>query len=434
MGADLTTPPRVRMYAHCRLFDGTGTSTSPDAALLVDHTRISWVGPASAAPAIDPAAVVDLNGRCVVPGLINMHDHITWRRGTESFEERVLRRPMVELLARGAGQALVSLLEGETTVRDCASKQGTAIVLRDAIERGELRGPRIFSVGSAIGITGGHASSRPFAPDGEAVVAADGVDAVLKATRQQLHLGADWIKLLVSGGFLLPDIDQPDAQQFSLPEMQAAFDEAHRAGKPTTAHAHPPTAIATAIEAGADCIEHAGLADRATVELMAKRGTYVSPTLSFLRYELELADRVGRRDWLVEKMRAHLDSQAQIFGWFREAHVPIVPGTDGNGDLQHELRYMVDLGMTPAEAIISATAVSATCLRMGDKLGTLEAGKLADFVVLDGNPLTDIRDLQNVYLTVKDGQAYSPAVLRESIGHRQPSEHLGNIVLAQVGG
>jgi imidazolonepropionase-like amidohydrolase len=406
----------TKRFHNLKLFDGRSPTLRP-ASIVIEGSQLASVdGNERDWPTTSDVESIDLGGRTVVPGLMNLHDHITWRRGSASFQERVIRRSMTELLVRGTGQALVSLMEGETTLRDCASKDGTAIVLRDAIRSGEIRGPRIFSVGSAIGMTGGHGTG--------AVVAADGVDEIRKAVRRQLHQGADWIKLMVSGGFLLAGIDQPSSQQFSFEEMQAAFEEAHRAGRPTTAHAHPAKAIQAAIEAGADCIEHAGLADQDTVELMAKRGTFVVPTVCYPRYELDVASRLGQTGWLIEMLKGHLDEQATIFGWLRTAGCKICAGTDGTGDLQYELRYFVELGMTPYEALRSATVTSAECLGVSDKLGTIEEGKWADFVVVEGDPLTDIGILRNVYLVVKEGELYWPQVLSTVMGENQASEYL----------
>jgi imidazolonepropionase-like amidohydrolase len=391
-----------------RLFDGQHPVLIDGMNMVVESGRIGSIGPSSLDARESFGDSIDLGGRTVIPGLMNLHEHITWRRGTDSFEARAVRKPVGRLLLRGMAHALISLAEGVTTIRDCASRDGSALLLRDAITEGEALGPRIHSVGAAIAMTGGHGSG--------AVLNADGPDEIRKAVREQLHKGADWIKLMASGGYLEPNIDQPTSQQFSAEEMAAAFDEAHRAGKRTTVHAHPAKAVRTAINAGVDCIEHAGLVDQATVELIAARNVFVDPTLCSPRYDVAIADRAGLSDWLVEASRAHLAEQAQIFTWLREAKCKIVAGTDASGDIQSELEYMVELGMPPHEAIRTATAVAAECLGVFDDLGTLEPGKIADFVVLDGDPLKDIRALRSVFATVKDGIVYWPKIIRHSTG------------------
>lgn len=399
--------PRTGVFRNCTLIASADADPVDDAVVLVEDGRITAAGP-STDFGETPYDEHDLGGCTVIPGLVNAHEHLTWRRAFGDFSTRVAHQPAATLLGRGFGHALVSLLEGVTTVRDVGSKDGLAITLRDAIEGGEAHGPRIRAAGAPIAMTGGHGSGG--------VRKADGVDEVRRAAREQLLQGADWIKLMVSGGFVARGFDQPESQQFSAEEMRAAFDEAHRAGKPATVHAHPPAAIQTAIEAGVDCIEHAGFADAATAELIASRDIFVVPTLGALRMEIELGERMGRPAWLIDACRARLPQQRSVFATLLDAGCKVVAGVDSMGDLQNELAIMVELGMTPRDALRAATTTAAACLRMEDEIGTIEAGKLADFVAVDGDPLSDVRALRNVVLTVKDGVPYRPAELRKLIG------------------
>ncbi|HBY99364.1 MAG TPA: amidohydrolase family protein [Chloroflexi bacterium] len=405
----MTTRPNLTIFRNLNLLDGTGRRPVVDAAILVEGNRIRAVGRAAEfGSVLEDASSYDCGGRTVLPGLINAHEHLTWRRGIGGFEDRVVRQPAGKLLVRGFGHALISLLEGVTTVRDVGSKEGLAIALRDAINAGQVHGPRIIAAGAPIAMTGGHGSG--------AVRVANGVTEVRRAAREQLKAGADLIKLMASGGFVARGVDSPTAPQFTVDEMRVAFDEAHKAGKRTTVHAHPPAAIHAAIEAGVDCIEHAGLADRETAEFLAERKILVVPTLSALRMEVERGERLGRPAWLVEMCRQSLPEQKRMFRALLEAGCMIVAGVDSLGDLQGELGHMVDEGMPVPQAIAAATLVAAQCLGVEDQVGTLETGKMADFIAVDGDPLTDIRALRKVALTVKDGVLYHPDTVRTAIG------------------
>lgn len=400
---------KALIFKNMTLIDGTGRAPLRDAAILVEGERVKAVGhQAEFGSRMQDAEVHDLGGRTVLPGLINAHEHLLWRRGYGGFEERVVRQPAGKLLLKGFGHALVSLLEGVTTVRDVGSKEGMAIAMRDAINAGQAHGPRIITAGAPIAITGGHGYG--------AVKVANGVTEVRRAARENLKAGADLIKLMASGGFVARGFDQPTSQQFSYEEMCAAFEEAHKAGKRTTVHCHPPVAIKTAIRAGVDCIEHGGLIDQETAELIAKTGRYIVPTLTSLRMEIERGHEMGRPAWLTEVCKQRLPGQKRTFRALMDAGCRIVAGVDSLGDLQMEIGYMVDEGMPPMRAIQAATSVAAECLGVADQVGTLEPGKYADLIAIDGDPLQDIRATRRVALTVKGGVLYQPDQLRKAIG------------------
>lgn len=397
------------VFRNMTLLDGTDREPLHDAVIVLDGERIRAVGRSTEFGSdLDGWQTYDLRGRTVLPGLINAHEHLTWRRGIGSHEERIVRQPAGKLLLRGFGHALVSLLEGVTTVRDVGSKDSLSITLRDAINAGRAYGPRIIAAGYPIKMTGGHGS--------RAGPTADGIPEVRRAARERLKAGADFIKLMTSGGIAGRGLDQATMQQFSVEEMRAAFDEAHKAGKRTTVHAHPPVAIRTAIEAGVDCIEHAGLIDRPTAELVAKRGVFVVPTLSALRMVIEQGERMSRPGWLIEACRERLHDQPRVFRSLLEAGCKIVAGVDSLGDLQREISFMVEGGMSSQKAIQAATVVASQCLDIADQVGTLQPGKMADFIAVDGDPLEDIHALRNVVLTVKGGAIFQPDILRMAIG------------------
>lgn len=403
------TAEKPVVFRNMTLLDGTDGGPLHDAVIVLDGERIRAIGRSTEFGSdLDGWQTHDMGGRTVLPGLINAHEHLTWRRGIGSHEERIVRQPAGKLLLRGFGHALVSLLEGVTTVRDVGSKDGLGIALRDAINAGRAYGPRIIAAGYPIKMTGGHGSRTG--------LTADGIPEVRRAARERLKAGADLIKLMASGGIAGRGLDQATVQQYSVEEMQAAFDEAHKAGKRTTVHAHPPVAIRAAVEAGVDCIEHAGLIDRPTAELVAKRGVFVVPTLSALRMVIEQGERMGRPGWLIETCRERLLDQPRFFHNLLEAGCKIVAGVDSLGDLQRELSFMVEGGMSPQKAIQAATVVAAECLNVADQVGTLQPGKMADFIAVDGDPLEDIRVLRNVVLTVQGGVVFRPDTLHVSIG------------------
>ncbi len=400
---------KTMIFQNLTLIDGTGRPPVQDAAILVEGERITAVGRAiDFGSRLNKSEVIDLGARTVIPGLINAHEHLLWRRGYGGFEDRVVRQPAAKLLLKGFGHALVSLLEGVTTVRDVGSKDGLAIALRDAINAGQAHGPRIVAAGAPIAMTGGHGYG--------AVKVANGVTEVRRAARENLKAGADLIKLMASGGFVARGVDQPTSQQFSFEEMCAAFEEAHKAGKRTSVHCHPPVAIKTAIQAGVDCIEHGGLVDQETAELIAKSGRYIVPTLTSLRMEIERGHAMGRPAWLSEVCRQRVPGQKRTFRALLDSGCKIVAGVDSLGDLQMEIGYMVDEGMSPMRALAAATSVAAECLGVADQVGTLEVGKYADLIAIDGDPLQDIRATRKVALTVKGGVIYQPELLRAAIG------------------
>jgi imidazolonepropionase-like amidohydrolase len=397
-----------------RLIDGRGGPPVLNSVVVLDGNAITWVGDApdlkkeGPLDLLERAQSFDLRDKTLLPGLINAHEHLTWRRTVGSWTQRVLQQRPEDLLLRGMGQALVSLAEGVTSVRDMGSKDGMAIRLKRAIESGILIGPRMVVAGRPLAMTGGHG--------GEVNCFADGPDEVRKAAREQLQAGADLVKVMASGGFVSRGTDLPTSLQLSLEEMHTAFEEADKAGKRTAAHAHAPIAIRTALEAGADSIEHGGFLDEETAALMAERGVFLVPTLCGLKMSVELGVQMGRPGWLIEAAREMIP---QHFGAFRnalEAGVKIAAGVDSLGDLQTELEFMVEGGMSPMDALLSATRDAAECLGLETQVGTVEPGKMADLIVVNGDPSKNINALRHVELVIKDGVVYKPEDLQHCIG------------------
>lgn len=389
------------------LVDGTGSKPIRRSVVVVDGERISKVG-AEADFGGDLARlgeVIDVTGKFVLPGLINTHEHLDNRGGTGTFQSRAAEDTH-KLTLRSFRSCLWDLRDGVTTIREMGGKGATCLVVKKAVETGMILGPRISTCGSPIAMTGGHGD--------ELCYVADGVDECLKAARVLIRKGADFIKVMASGGNVNVGRDFPWSPQLTVPEMKAAFDEAKKVGRPTAAHAHPPKAIEWAIEAGADCIEHGGLIDQASAELMAKKGIFLVPTMGQSYITGQKGAALGRPQWLQDVSRAGWEGRLKRFGYALKAGVKIGAGTDVIADLFDELEMLVWGGMTTMQAIEAATRVNAEIIRETDNLGTVTPGKLADVIVVDGDPLADIKAMRRVSLVFKGGRLFHAADLAAS--------------------
>jgi imidazolonepropionase-like amidohydrolase len=391
------------------LIDGTGREPIANAVIVVDGEKIAAVGQEGQVTQ-PPGEVINLAGKTVLPGLLNMHEHLELRRGLGAWQEKVAQSDNWAMM-RAVRNALLCLQEGVTTVRDLGSRRDLNLALKRGIEEGMIIGPRMVTCGQPLVMTGGHGW--------EICTEADGPDEARKAARQQLKAGADLIKAMASGGYISyikPGQDQPWSSQLTVEEMRAAFEEAKKAGKKTTVHAHPPAAIRAAIEAGVDCIEHGVLLDKETAELMASKGIFLVPTLAESWEMAEHGLELGRPAWLVEASKAELDSRLERFAYAVDAGVKIAMGTDVAGSPAREIELMAKGGLSSMEAIVAATRNGAELIDMGDQIGTIEAGKLADLTVVDGNPLEDLLDLAKVELVFKGGTLYRPQYLAMATG------------------
>lgn len=393
------------------VIDGTGRAPIRDAAIVVEGDRITQVGAMKdfAPDALNGSAtrVIDAKGKWVIPGMFNLHEHLDNHRGTNTFQARAAQ-PTEVLLIRAFRNALSSLIHGVTTVRDMGAKGDTNLYMRDAINSGQLLGPRVFACGQPISMTGGHGS--------EICVEADGVDGVRLAARKQLKLGADLIKVMASGGYVNQGRDQPWSPQLTKDEMRAAIDEAHNAGKPTGAHCHPARAIKAVIEAGVDTIEHGALMEKDSAELMEKQNVYLVPTLDESWMIAEHGEELGRPKWLVQACREKLDHRLEVFAYAISGKVKCGVGTDVAGEMGREMSHMIDAGMSNLDALVAATRHGAEVLRIQDQVGTLEDGKYADLVILDADPLVDILTVDSPRLVVKGGVVHDPEQLRAALG------------------
>ncbi len=352
-------------------------------------------------------AVVDLGGMTVMPGLIDVHTHVTMNTDFDPFRE--LTSTDAKEAINGVVNARTTLMAGFTSIRNVGASDYTDVDLRDAINSGQVAGPHMLVSGPAMGITGGHCDDNllPFQYHIVGDGVADGIAAVQQKVRQNIKYGADLIKICATGGVLSKG-DDPQASQYTLEEMQAIVADAHRLGRKVAAHAHGAQGILWATEAGVDSIEHGSYINDAAIVEMKKRGTYLVPTLYL-------------EDWMVEKGNLpalYHQKMLDVTGVAKknikhamESGVKIALGTDAavypHGLNAHELDvYVNQLGMSPLAALQSATVNAADLMGWTAKTGTLEPGKWADIIGVDKNPMEDVRVLQDVKFVMKGGVVY----------------------------
>lgn len=390
------------------LIDGTGRNSLPNYEILIEDGRIVEVAPKVRAPA--DAVTLDLTGHTVMPGFIDCHTHLTLEVGPDWAVRHVKESP-ADLAIRGAASARRTLEAGFTTVRDVGSEGFADMALARAIERGWVPGPRVIACGHSISIVGGHGDANGYAPgvlEGpeswrEGVVANPG-DA-RAAVRYQVKHGARAIKIMSTGGVLSAG-DAVTARQFSDEELSALVDEAAHSGLKVACHAHGAEGIKAAIRAGVASIEHGTYLDDEAVKLMKQRGTYLVPTRLAGEAVLEAAHAKALPDWAIAKSYEVAPLMRTSFTRAVRAGVPIAFGTDAgvfpHGLNAREFVLMVEGGMTPLQAILSATREASKLLGRPD-LGQIAPGKLADLVAVRGNPLDDVALLQNPRLVMKEG-------------------------------
>jgi imidazolonepropionase-like amidohydrolase len=369
-----------------------------------------WVKDGRVQPGPPPAdaETLDLGDRTLLPGLIDCHTHLLSPAGLG--ELGYLKRSQGALLLDGVVNARKVLEAGFTTVRDVGASAGFGdVALRDAIARGDIPGPRMLVAGPSLSITGGHGDLNGFPPHlhtgDEHIV--DSPDQARHVVREWRKRGVDLIKLHATGG-VLSNHDDPGAPSFSPVEFKAIVEEANRRGMDVCAHAHGDAGILEATLAGVRSIEHGSLLSPATAREMKARGTFLVPTLYALESILLPGNPYHFPEGSIAKARTILPLRRAGFKAALEAGLPIAYGTD-IGVFEHRLvamdfRYLVDYGMTPLQAIQSATVVAARLLRLDSEVGTLEAGRAADIIAVDGDPLKDITTLERVPFVLKGGR------------------------------
>ena len=379
----------VKAVRFGKLWDGKGKLWT-NAIVVVEGDRIRGVTTeASAIPA--GAEVIDLSKYTGLPGLIDVHTHMTIYTdetpGEPMLKQLTSNPPAVELFLARKG-ALRTLEAGVTTVRDLGADQYMDIAMRDLINRGEMIGPRMFVVGYGLNI-----SNTPYKPgiNPPAGGIADGVPEVLRAVRQQIAAGADLIKMYASTG---TDDDVTGFQTYNSEEIKAAVDAAHKFGKKIAIHSYGPDGARDAVRAGTDSLEHATDMDDATIQEMVKRGTFYVPTIDHNRYYVDNWQKIGYANGFQEKTKAFIERNLETARKAFKAGVKFAMGSDAIytmfGENTRELGWFVKAGMTPEQALRTATTNAAELLGKEKELGAVAPGYFGDLVAVEGDPLADI--------------------------------------------
>lgn len=410
LSAAQTAPaPRHIIIRAGHLLDVKTGKTLSGQAIEIDGDKIISVGAASDAKAAAGVQVIDLPNATVLPGLIDAHTHLTFDVNQVGYASLGISVPREALT--GAKNARVTLLAGFTTVRNVGARGYSDVALRDAINDGDVPGPRMLVSGPALGITGGHCDENllPFEFHYQAEGVADGIEAVQHKVREVIKYGADVIKICATGGVMSKG-DDPNASQYTLEEMKAIVAEAHRLGRKVAAHAHGAEGVRWASIAGVDSIEHGHLMDDESIATLKKNGTYIVPTLYLMDWNRENLGKRNAPDYIVKKMQLVMSQGENNLKKAFAAGLKVGLGTDAavypHGLNAHELGVYVRLGLTPLQAIQTATINDADLLGWSSKVGTIESGKWADIIAVDGDPLQDVTTLEHVKFVMKGGEVY----------------------------
>ncbi len=377
-----------------------------NAVVLVEGERIAAIGSADDVTIPPGAEVIDMQGAWLIPGLMNMHVHFGLKLPGKMSAE-LAHETEGELTLRMAQAARESLQAGVTTIRSPGDDKHGDLALKKAIARGQAHGPRIFSAGEALVITGGHGSEH-------GVTYNDGPYELMKAARREISAGAQWVKILISGGIATDGGDISKALM-TPEEINAVVDAAHRFGAKVAAHSGSPQATSIAVDAGVDSIEHGYYLDRPTLRKMAKAGTWLVPTIVVSQpATAPFFEKIGSPQWYLDRRTSVGKVHWKALQMAIEEGVNIGLGTDqlpsepndGTTATAREAQYYVEAGMTPLQALRSATIETARMLGAENEIGSLEVGKYADIVAVPGNPTEDIKQLRNIQFVMKGGQVY----------------------------
>ncbi len=396
------------------LIDGKGSKPLANAAVLIDGNTIVAAGPVGSVRAGNDATVIDAGGGTIMPGLIDTHVHLAFE-GVNIVRDMMM--PFSLRFYNAIGNMRRTLDAGITSVRDAG---GADVGMKQAVETGLIEGPRMQISTAVLSITGGHVDgwmlsgmsfnilpTYPGMPDG----ICDGVEEVRKKVREVLRAGAEVVKVCSTGGVLSPT-DHPEFTQFTPEELEVIVQEAaYRRGVKVMAHAQGVEGIKNAVRAGIHSIEHGIYLDDEAIELMLEHGTFLVPTLLAPVAVLEQGEKGGMPEYGVRKARETIEAHSESIAKAHDAGVKIAMGTDAavmpHGTNLRELGLMLNVGFSPMETIEASTRVAAECLGWQDKVGTIEAGKLADITISRTDPIADIRSLENndnIIVVMKDGR------------------------------
>ena len=387
--------------------DLEGKAPIENAVIVVEGERIAAIGKAGNVKIPDGAEQIDTSGTWLIPGLMNMHVHLGLVLPGKLTAE-LADESEAALALRMAMNARESLQAGVTTIRLTGDRAHADLDLMRAINKGQVDGPRIYSAGEALTISAGHGSQQ------SGRTKYDGPDAFIKGARTQISAGAQWIKIMISGGIATDGGGLAEALM-TPEEIEAVVDAAHRFGVKVTAHSGSPPATNVAVDAGLDCVEHGYFLDRPTLKKMKEHGTWLVPTIVVSQpATAPFFERIGSPQWYLKRRESAGKAHWRALEMAIEEGVNIALGTDqmpaepndGTTATAREAQYYVEAGMTPLQALRSATIETARLLDAEDEIGTLEAGKYADIVAVDRDPTEDIKALRNILLVMKGGKVY----------------------------
>ena len=372
----------------------------------IEDGKIRSVEPRKAGERVD----IDLGDATLLPGLIDAHVHLVG--GEEDTPYDSLRETTARAAIEGVANARKTLLSGVTTVRDLGSRDFADVALRDAIAAGRVPGPRMLVAVRSLSSTGGHGDRNDLPEDihvDRYSGIADGPDAIRQKVRENVKRGADWIKVLATGGVMSAGTD-PRSADYSLEELKAAVDTAREKGRDVAVHAHGTEGILRATLAGARSIEHASMLDDKTIQAIKERGTFVVPNPYTNAYMVERGPAGGYQPYQLTKSKEILTLKMESLRRAIRAGLNVAFGTDSgvqpHGVAARQLPLFVDAGMTPTQALQAATVVNARLLRMEGKIGTLAPGAFADVIAVKGDPTKDVTALEKPILVVKDGEVH----------------------------
>jgi imidazolonepropionase-like amidohydrolase len=407
---------KIKVIKAGRLIDVETEQVLSNQTIVIEDNIIKTMGTKISYP--DSAEVIDLSGYTVLPGLIDCHTHLTGEPSDDYYGD-IFRKTAIDYAIVAPIYAKRTLHAGFTTCRDLGSGELIDISLRNAINKGEIEGPRMYVATFALGSTGGHSDLSGFNPNiawktnPDFTGVADGVDEIRKRVRNNVKWGADVIKFCATAG-VLSEEESVGAPQYSLEEMKALVEEAHMWGRRVAAHAHGTEGIKRAVLAGVNSVEHCSVLDDETLSLMKQKGTYMVPTMHALEYIIEAYSKKGFPDKIIHKAQSISKDKKDGFARAVKAGVKIAYGTDcavmPHGWNAKDFPYLVRAGMTAMQAIQSATVNAADLLDVKSKCGSITPGKYADIIAVQGNPLDDVGLLEHVKFVMKDGVVYKNEV------------------------
>ncbi len=399
--------PSIKAIVGGTVVDLDGKAPIRDAVILIEGEKIVAIGNAADIPVPDTAQLIDAKGTWLIPGLMNMHVHLGLVLPGK-LEAELANETEGELTLRMAANARDALRSGVTTIRLPSDQRHGDLALKKAILKGQAEGPRIFSSGEAVAITGGHGSKSN-------VTYSDGPYELMKAARKEISAGASWIKILISGGIATNGGDIAEALM-TPEEIEAVIDVSHRLGAKVAAHSGSSAATNIAIDAGIDSIEHGYFLDRAVLKKMKKHGTWLVPTIVVSQPATQpFFEKIGVPEWYLKRRDSVGKEHWRALEMAIEEGVNIALGTDqlpsepndGTTATVREAQYYVEAGMTPLQALRAATIQPARMLGADDRIGSLEVGKYADIIAVEEDPVKDIKALRNILFVMKGGEVYS---------------------------